>query len=183
MGIVPDLLFGVLISVMCLGIIIYVALWISIIKGENKKIRQQQRSQRIHCFAKTLDQDGRKQAADQIIDNDHPEFVDDNSHRFPEYNMSAMQFSEETNRIAHQNMEQSLHDYNELVQIQQDEVRCANTGVEFGGYNTDPGTNSSMLADDLFDNNACSDPFPDSNWDIGNSFDSFDTGFCDPFGF
>ena len=186
MGIVPDLLFGICICAMALGVIIYIAFGILIIMGEKKKTRQQQRSRRIHDYAKVLDQEGRKQAGDHIIENDHLEFVDDFNHRLSECNnntVSAMQSIEETNRITHQHLEQSLHDHNELFQIQQDEIRYANTGIEFGGYNTDPEANPSMLTNDLFENNACSDPFPDSDWNSGNSFDSFDTGFNDPFGF
>ncbi len=95
MGIVPDLFFGIWICVNVLGVVIYIVLGISIIKGEKQKIRQKQRSQRIHDFAKILDQEGRKQAADQIIENDHLESVDDFNHRLSECNnntVSAIHF-------------------------------------------------------------------------------------------
>ena len=76
---------------------------------------------------------------------------------------------------------------------QEESFRRASTGIDFGGDNTDLNLNPSthFINEEMMDNSSLwsepfnndpgwNDPIPDTSWDIGGGFDSFDSGFNDP---
>lgn len=149
-----------------------------IIRDKSRRDKMRKCAQRIHEYANAI--------------------TDDEQHKYKMNGYADVENEENNNAtdVVAQNhafmecmtqQQLAIQNDNQIRVLQsEEEQRRMSTGIEFGGYNTDPNLNPShAIVDEMNDYNQqdWNDPFPDSGDNGWDNYGNYDSGFNDPFGF